>query len=360
MRGSTIREDYRMADMIRLTIDPTFQALIPPLQENERAQLEANLLEEGCREALVIWAGESPIDPAHPCPEPWVRQLPLERMRKAVTWLCPTCGEVRRRPYVLLDGHHRYPIGQRHEMPFAIVEAPAWVKTREEASIWIIKNQLGRRNLEPYARAELALQMEPLIAAQAKAKEKQGGREKGLIDLSNPAHTRAEVAKAAGVSEGTMHKVKVIVQEADEPTKEALRTGERSIHSVYQELRPPKPRPSSSVKGEESTAHPPPLPPSSRIGPDASVDPQALAVPVTARRPGHETTESSVESPPQSDGPSAHQEDLGTPAHRCLTLKGGTVCRTPDAGRPARPHRHLRGAEPASESRVSAAMPLSH
>ena len=45
-------------------------------------------------------------------------------------------------------------------MPFAIVEAPAWVKTREDASIWIIQNQLGRRNLEPYARVELVLKLE--------------------------------------------------------------------------------------------------------------------------------------------------------------------------------------------------------
>ena len=51
--------------MIELQIDPNFQALIRPLQEDERAQLEANLLEEGCREALVVWAGESPAHTAH-------------------------------------------------------------------------------------------------------------------------------------------------------------------------------------------------------------------------------------------------------------------------------------------------------
>jgi hypothetical protein len=299
-------------------IDPELQALIPPLSAEERARLEANLLEEGCREALVVWAGESPIDPAHPCQIPWVRQLSLKRMSREVTWLCPTCGEVRQRPYVLLDGHHRYPICQRHEIPFTITEAPAWVKTREEASIWIIQNQLGRRNLEVYQRIELAERLRPLLEQQAKEKQHAGGREKVPQTFAQPGETRQAIADLAGVSRETVRKAEIIVQEADEPIKQALRRRERSIQSVYQELRPPRPQPTASVNDEGSTV----LPPSARVGPDTSVDPQALAVPVTARRPGHETTETAVESPQRCDGPSIHQEDLGAPAHRCLTLMG--------------------------------------
>jgi hypothetical protein len=249
-------EDRRMADMITLTIDPEFQSLIPPLSDKERARLEANLLEEGCREALVVWAGESPTDAAHSCPGPWMRQLPLESMRKEVTWLCPTCGEVWQRPYVLLDGHHRYTICQIHDMPFTIVEAPAWVKTREEASIWIIQNQLGRRNLEPYARVELVLKLEPLMAAKNEARMK-AGKAVDPVQIFAEGRTVDQVGKMAGVSSETARKAKVIAKAADEPTKEALRQGERSIHRVFQKLRPPKPLPSLPVTGEGSNAHPP-------------------------------------------------------------------------------------------------------
>ncbi len=134
--------------MIALTIDPEFQVLIPPLTAEEQAQLEANLLEEGCREALVVWQGEPPADAAHPCQVPWVRQLPLlEVMPEQVTWLCPACGHIRRQPYVLLDGHHRYAICQAHALPFKIVETS--VKSRQDAVNWIITNQLARRNLTP-------------------------------------------------------------------------------------------------------------------------------------------------------------------------------------------------------------------
>ena len=41
--------------MHHIQIDSEFQALIPPLSAEERAQLEANLLADGCRDPLVVW-----------------------------------------------------------------------------------------------------------------------------------------------------------------------------------------------------------------------------------------------------------------------------------------------------------------
>jgi hypothetical protein len=81
--------------MIELTIDPEFRALIPPLTAGEQAQLEANLLAEGCRDPLVVWAGEPPADAAHHCQAPWVRQLPLGTMLEQVSWLCPGMGSLK-------------------------------------------------------------------------------------------------------------------------------------------------------------------------------------------------------------------------------------------------------------------------
>jgi hypothetical protein len=165
----------------------------------------------------------------------------------------------------------------------------------------------------------LVLQMGPLIAARARAREVPHTGD-GYQKSDNPVHTLKELGKLAGVSHDTIHKTKVIAQEADEPTKTALRQGERSIHSVYQALRPPKGRPCSSVTGEGATAQPALLLPSVRVGPDASIDPQAPVARVTMPPPGHETAEPSVESPPRSDDPNAHQADPSTPVHRCLTL----------------------------------------
>jgi len=87
------------------TIDAEFRTLIPALSKDERAQLEASVLAEGCRDALVVWQG------------------------------------------ILLDGHNRYEICTAHSLPFETVEID--LPDREAAITWIINNQLGRRNLTP-------------------------------------------------------------------------------------------------------------------------------------------------------------------------------------------------------------------
>jgi hypothetical protein len=49
-----------------IEIDSEFQALIPPLPEDERAQLEATLLADGCRDPLVVWGDNGRCPKQHP------------------------------------------------------------------------------------------------------------------------------------------------------------------------------------------------------------------------------------------------------------------------------------------------------
>lgn len=95
-------------------IDQEFRTLIPPLSKEEYAQLEANILTEGCRDALVVWVVQDD-----------------EEGYEAL----------------LLDGHNRYAICQRHGIPFNVAET--YMPDRQAAINWIIDNQLGRRNLHP-------------------------------------------------------------------------------------------------------------------------------------------------------------------------------------------------------------------
>ena len=121
--------------MTKPIIDPEFHALIPPPSEDERIQLEANIRAEGCRDALVIWDG------------------------------------------IILDGHNRFEICERLKMEYRTKAIE--LKDRAAAVEWIIRNQFGRRNLSAYQRAELALRLEPIIAAKAKEKQKDEGRALG-------------------------------------------------------------------------------------------------------------------------------------------------------------------------------------
>lgn len=97
----------------RIIIDPEFKALIPPLSNEERSQLEANLIDYGCRDPLVIWEGHS----------------------------------------ILLDGHNRHEICSRLGIQFHTVSIA--LENRGAAYNWLIDNQLGRRNLTPEATSYL-------------------------------------------------------------------------------------------------------------------------------------------------------------------------------------------------------------
>jgi hypothetical protein len=65
---------------------------------------------------------------------------------------------------------------------------------------WILRNQLGRRNLTPYMMGILALKLEDAIAARAKARQGTRTDIKPIsAECSNPIETREEIAKLAGI-----------------------------------------------------------------------------------------------------------------------------------------------------------------
>ena len=90
-----------------LRIDPEFKAQIPPLTEDERKQLEENILADGeILSPILVWND------------------------------------------TIVDRHNRYEILQNHpEIPFTVY--PLTLENREQVLVWICKNQLGRRNLTP-------------------------------------------------------------------------------------------------------------------------------------------------------------------------------------------------------------------
>jgi len=175
-----------------LQIDKEFQELIPPLAGEELAQLESNVMQDGCRDPLVTWNE------------------------------------------IIIDGHNRYAICKKHDIAFKIVTME--FADRSHAKEWIIRNQFGRRNLPPYVRVSLALELESTIAARAEDRMKAGVK----IDppqISAEGETREQIASIAGVSHDTVAKVKKIKAKASEETKDKLAKGEISINKAYNETK---------------------------------------------------------------------------------------------------------------------------
>ena len=88
-----------------LIVDPVISGLIPPLTPEELAGLEENIRKFGCISPLVGWKGKG----------------------------------------ILLDGHNRKTICER----LGVGYVTRWLEfpDREEAELWVYRNQFGRRNL---------------------------------------------------------------------------------------------------------------------------------------------------------------------------------------------------------------------
>jgi DNA-binding XRE family transcriptional regulator len=173
-----------------ITIDKDFQNLIPPLTDEEFAQLEKNILRDGIRDALITWHG------------------------------------------ILIDGHNRYRIAQKYGLTYRTVEKQ--FTDRNDAERWIILNQFGRRNLSAYDRSILALKLKPIIAE--KAKEQQIRKPESVLQKSakqKPIDTRQELAKVAGVSHDTIAKVEKIQAKATPEIKSAIKAGKQRTHSPF-------------------------------------------------------------------------------------------------------------------------------
>ena len=180
--------------MNKLTIDPEFKALIPPLAADEQRQLEENLLSEGCRDALVTWNG------------------------------------------VIIDGHNRYDICLRHGIDFRTTERA--FATRNDAKLWMVRNQMGRRNLNDFQRTEIWIAVKPVLVEKAKANMSAGGKNKGLSNLTTPiiesiGGVRDQIAELADVASGTVYKVEKILRESDPVLINAVRNGDVSINEAY-------------------------------------------------------------------------------------------------------------------------------
>jgi hypothetical protein len=110
---------------------------------------------------------------------------------------------------------------------------------------WIIRNQFGRRNIAPYQRTKLALRLEEVIAARAKANQLRKPSDFVPQNSAEQTHieTREEIAKLAGVSRDTVDKVKQIEKKATPEVKASLAKGEISINKAHQTTKEPRQEP---------------------------------------------------------------------------------------------------------------------
>jgi len=141
-----------------IIVDKDLESFIVPLSKEEFEQLEENVIAQGCRDRLVVWNSKK--------------------------------GKV------LIDGHNRLRICKKHNIPFEVRVLN--FNDREEVKLWMLNNQLGRRNLTPdqlsYFRGLKYLSV----------KKQKGGYENVLSKGQKETSTSERLADEFKVSESTI------------------------------------------------------------------------------------------------------------------------------------------------------------
>jgi len=195
-----------------IVVLPELKAYIDPLTLDEHESLERSILDEGCRDALVLWGN------------------------------------------ILVDGHNRFGICQKHGLPFKTVQNERF-QNMEDIHLWMIDQHLGRRSVSDYQRGVLALRKREIIAERraaaaaavnaVKADASTEAPWEGDVDpavaqaLANTPKvpdqaldTREALARAARLSAGQVKMIETIQQKAAPEVVAAVKAGELSLNAA--------------------------------------------------------------------------------------------------------------------------------
>ncbi|QNK68503.1 plasmid replication/partition related protein [Variovorax sp. PAMC26660] len=192
---------------MNIVVNEELKAYIDPLTPEEHEALERSILTEGCRDALVLWGD------------------------------------------VLVDGHNRYGICQKHDLPFQTVQNTRF-KSIDDVHLWMIDQHLGRRSISDFLRGVLALRKKDIVDEQrARASSaEQPSSSDAPFDVDTPTgeasadapamppqapmNSREAIAKAARLSSSQVGMIEKIQKQAAPELVAAVKSGVISINTA--------------------------------------------------------------------------------------------------------------------------------
>ena len=193
---------------MNIVVQEDLKTYIDPLTADEHDALERSLLAEGCRDALVLWGD------------------------------------------ILVDGHNRYGLCQKHGLPFTTVQNTRF-RTLEDVHLWMIDQHLGRRSVSDFQRGVLALRKKQIVEerqAAARAAKKDAHMRAEVLGEAEPVSpidgepavaageqplkSREAVAKAARLTPGQVTMIEKIQKQAAPELVAAVRAGTISLNAA--------------------------------------------------------------------------------------------------------------------------------
>lgn len=183
-------------------IDPELNSVLPELSDADYKALEQSLLTDGFKGAPIMVWGD-----------------------------------------IIVDGHNRYKICKEHNIPFDVKSIE--FESKEEAILWMVRQQIGRRSLTPLQRIQIVEKYRPFYKKKAeKNKSLNGGNKKSELENSTTPiakeekiDVRAELAKDADVSANTYARGVKILESGNKELINETMSGQKTINKAFNELK---------------------------------------------------------------------------------------------------------------------------
>jgi hypothetical protein len=183
-----------------VVVEPELESLLRPLNEDESNKLTASILRGWTDESIKVWLGHN----------------------------------------LLIDGHNRFKVWQtalKSDPDNApnIVELP--FESIEDVKVWMVDNQLQRRNLNPAEVIQLMLLQSGELQKIARRNLTRGGPGSEPCTNLYKVDVIADVAKKSGVGRTTVARAKKVFDKGTPELKQQMLAGETSIHAAYHEVK---------------------------------------------------------------------------------------------------------------------------
>jgi len=183
-----------------VVVDPELESLLRPLNEDESNKLTASILRGWTDESIKVWLGHN----------------------------------------LLIDGHNRFKVWQTDlnsdpDNAPNIVELP--FESIEDVKVWMVENQLQRRNLNPAEVIQLMLLQSGELRKIARRNQIAGGQGFELSRNCDKANILDHVAEKSGVHRATVARAKKVFDKGTPELKQQMLAGDKSIHAAYQEVK---------------------------------------------------------------------------------------------------------------------------
>jgi hypothetical protein len=180
-----------MDSNVVLDMDQEFESLCPPLLPEEERLLEDSLKTDGCREPILAWSRG-------------------DRM-------------------ILIDGHNRYRLCRKNGIGYDVQGIQ--FHTRKDAIVWILRNQLGRRNLSESQRAILAARL---------VNGTHGGDHKSDQVANLQLGSLADVAEKCNVSKRSVSAARTVLKSGDKQLIAEVQAGKVSVSKAEKAVKEKK------------------------------------------------------------------------------------------------------------------------